>query len=243
MGTQETFIMQIAPIIQKYAKVYGYKVASPIIAQACLESAYGKSGLAKYHNYFGMKAGKNYSGPSVKMKTKEEYQKGVLTEIYANFRTYPDMDAGVKGYFDFISTKRYANLKTATTAEQYLTLIKLDGYATSNSYVKSCMNVVNKYNLKMYDTGVVPAASLSPYQIGQVYTLQSDMYVRQTPNGSKIKYDSLTEDGKKNGKFDDDGNAILNKGTRVTCKAMSENWMKIPSGWVCAYNSTKTYIK
>ena len=243
MGTQETFIMQIAPIIQKYAKMYGYKVASPIIAQACLESAYGKSGLAKYHNYFGMKAGKNYSGPSVKMKTKEEYQKGVLTEIYANFRTYPDMDAGVKGYFDFISTNRYANLKTATTAEQYLTFIKLDGYATSNSYVKSCMSVVNKYNLKMYDTGVVPAASLSPYQIGKVYTLQSDMYVRQTPNGSKIKYDSLTEDGKKNGKFDDDGNAILNKGTRVTCKAMSENWMKIPSGWVCAYNSTKTYIK
>ena len=243
MGTQETFIMQIAPLIQKYAKLYGYKVASPIIAQACLESRYGQSGLAKYHNYFGMKAGKNYSGPSVKMKTKEEYQKGVLTEIYANFRTYPDMDAGVKGYFDFISTNRYANLKTATTAEQYLTFIKLDGYATSNSYVKSCLNVVNKYNLKMYDTGVVPAASLSPYQIGQTYTLQSDMYVRQTPNGAKIKYDSLTEDGKKNGKFDDDGNAILNKGTRVTCKAMSENWMKIPSGWVCAYNSTKTYIK
>ena len=108
MGTQETFIMQIAPIIQKYAKVYGYKVASPIIAQACLESRYGQSGLAKYHNYFGMKAGKNYSGPSVKMKTKEEYQKGVLTEIYANFRTYPDMDAGVKGYFDFISTNRFA---------------------------------------------------------------------------------------------------------------------------------------
>lgn len=243
MGTQETFIMQIAPLIQKYAKLYGYKVASPIIAQACLESRYGQSGLAKYHNYFGMKAGKNYSGPSVKMKTKEEYQKGVLTEIYANFRTFPDMDAGVQGYFIFISTNRYANLKTATTAEQYLTFIKLDGYATSNSYVKSCMNVVNKYNLKMYDTGVVPAASLSPYQIGQVYTLQSDMYVRQTPNGSKIKYDSLTEDGKKNGKFDDDGNAILNKGTRVTCKAMSENWMKIPSGWVCAYNSTKTYIK
>ena len=243
MGTQETFIMQIAPLVQKYAKQYGIKVASPIIAQACLESAYGKSGLAKYHNYFGMKAGKNYSGSSVKMKTKEEYQKGVLTEIYADFRTYPDMDAGVKGYFDFISTNRYSNLKTATTAEQYLTFIKLDGYATSNSYVKSCMSVVNKYNLKMYDTGLAPAASLSPYQIGQVYTLQSDMYVRQTPNGSKIKYDSLTQDGKKNGKFDDDGNAILKKGTRVTCKAMSENWMKIPSGWVCAYNSTKTYIK
>lgn len=87
-----------------------------------------------------------------------------------------------------------------------------------------------------------PAASLSPYQIGKTYTLQSDMYVRQTPNGSKLKYDSLTQDGKKNGKYDDEGNAILKKGTKVTCKSMSENWMQIPSGWVCAYNSSKVYI-
>lgn len=243
MSTQEAFIKQIAPLVQKYAKQYGIKVASPIIAQACLESAYGQSGLAKYHNFFGMKAGKNYSGTFVRMKTKEEYKKGVLTEIYDNFRTYPNMDEGVKGYFIFISSPRYANLKTATNAEQYLTMIKSDGYATSSTYVKNNMSVMNKYNLTQYDNGSAPAASLSPYQIGKTYTLQNDMYVRQTPNGSKIKYDSLTEDGKKNGKFDDDGNAILNKGTRVTCKAMSENWMKIPSGWVCAYNSTKTYIK
>lgn len=88
-----------------------------------------------------------------------------------------------------------------------------------------------------------PASTLSPYQIGKTYTLQSDMYVRQTPNGTKVKFDSLTADGKKNGRYDDEGNAILKKGTRVTCKGMSENWMKIPSGWVCAYNSSKTYIK
>ena len=88
-----------------------------------------------------------------------------------------------------------------------------------------------------------PASTLSPYQIGKTYTLQSDMYVRQTPNGAKVKFDSLTADGKKNGRYDDEGNAILKKGTRVTCKGMSENWMQIPSGWVCAYNSAKTYIK
>lgn len=88
-----------------------------------------------------------------------------------------------------------------------------------------------------------PASTLSPYQIGKTYTLQSDMYVRQTPNGAKVKFDSLTQDGKKNGRYDDEGNAILKKGTRVTCKGMSENWMQIPSGWVCAYNSSKTYIK
>lgn len=93
------------------------------------------------------------------------------------------------------------------------------------------------------NTSAAPASSLSPYQIGKTYTLQSDMYVRQTPNGAKLKYDSLTMDGKKNGKYDEEGNAILKRGTRVTCKGMSENWMKVPSGWICAYNSAKTYIK
>lgn len=243
MSTQEAFIKQIAPLVQKYAKQYGIKVASPIIAQACLESAYGQSGLAKYFNFFGLKCGKSWKGASVSMKTKEEYTPGTLTDITAAFRAYPNMDEGIKGYFDFISTTRYANLKTATNAEQYLTMIKSNGYATSSTYVKNNMAVVNKYNLTQYDNGSAPASTLSPYQIGQTYTLQSDMYVRQTPNGSKVKFDSLTADGKKNGRYDDDGNAILKKGTRVTCKGMSENWMKIPSGWVCAYNSTKTYIK
>ena len=54
----KTFIQTISPIIQQYAKQYGYKLASPIIAQACLESNYGQSKLASvYHNYFGMKCG------------------------------------------------------------------------------------------------------------------------------------------------------------------------------------------
>lgn len=151
---QQEFINKIGPLIQKYAKQYGYQVCSPIIAQACLESAYGKSGLAKYHNYFGMKAGKGYSGSSIRLKTKEEYQKGVLTEIFADFRTYNNMSDGVKGYFDFISTQRYANLKTATTPEQYLQFIKADGYATSSAYVTNCMTVVTRNNLKVFDKPV-----------------------------------------------------------------------------------------
>ena len=52
----------------------------------------------------------------------------------------------------------------------------------------------------------------------------------------------VTEDGKKNGFFDDEGCAILRKGTRITCKAVSGNWMMIPSGWVCIKNSKGVYI-
>ena len=146
------FIKEIAPIIQKYAKQYGYKVASPIIAQACIESAFGTSSLGfRYHNYFGMKCGSSWKGKSVNLATKEEYKAGILTGIKANFRAYDSMDEGVNGYFVFISSKRYSNLKEATTPKEYLEMIKADGYATSSTYVNTNMSCINKYDLTKYD--------------------------------------------------------------------------------------------
>lgn len=151
------FIETIGPIIQEEAKARGYKVASAIVAQSCIESGYNTSLLSmKYHNYFGMKCGSAWKGPSVNLATKEEYN-SVLVNIRDNFRCYPDLISGVKGYFDFISTNRYANLKNATTAKEYLELIKKDGYATSSSYVSTCMNVVNRYGLDTkYDVFYAP---------------------------------------------------------------------------------------
>jgi flagellum-specific peptidoglycan hydrolase FlgJ len=145
------FIARIAPIIQEEAKARGYKLCSPIIAQAIIESGADTSLLAyKFHNYFGMKCGSSWKGTSVNLKTKEEYN-SKLVSIRDNFRTYPDMISGVKGYFDFINTKRYANLKTAETPEEYLKRIKEDGYATSSRYVQTNMDCVKKYDLEKWD--------------------------------------------------------------------------------------------
>lgn len=145
------FIQKIAPLIQAEARARGYKVCSPIIAQAVIESRYGESLLAKYHNYFGLKCGSAWKGKSINLSTKEEYKKGTLTSIRDNFRVYESMEEGVKGYFDFISTKRYSNLKSAETAEEYLKRIKADGYATSSSYVQTNMDCIKKYDLLKYD--------------------------------------------------------------------------------------------
>lgn len=146
------FIEQIAPIIVKEAKARGYKYPSAIIAQACIESGHGKSSLASnYHNYFGMKCGSSWRGASVNMWTKEEYKPGTMTSIKDNFRAYDTMEEGVKGYFDFISTTRYANLKQATSPHDYLAKIKADGYATAVHYVDTVMAVINNYNLTKYD--------------------------------------------------------------------------------------------
>lgn len=167
MATSEqisTFIKTIAPIIQSEAKSRGYKYPSAIIAQACLESAYGTSSLGyKYHNYFGMKCGSSWTGKSVNLTTKEEYTTGTLTTIKDNFRVYDSMEAGVKGYFDFISKTRYQNLKNATSSKNYIELIKADGYATSSSYITNVYNVVTKYNLLQYDNST--AQTIKPVDV------------------------------------------------------------------------------
>ena len=248
MATQTealAFIQTIAPIIQRYSAEYGYHVSSPIIAQACIESAYGQSGLAKYHNYFGLKCGSSWKGASVNMKTKEEYTVGTLTDIRANFRAYTNMDEGVKGYFDFISTKRYANLKTATSPTEYLTMIKTDGYATSSSYVNTNMKVVEKYNLTTYDAETTPTGN--SYQVGSVYTTLSDLYIREAPRGNYKELSELTVDGQRHS-FADIKGAVLKKRTRVTIKEVQTLedgavWVRIPSGWLCARGASgKTYI-
>ena len=57
------------------------------------------------------------------MATMEEYTPGTYTNIRDNFRAYDSLEAGVLGYFEFTKFPNYAAIKTATTAEQYLTYI------------------------------------------------------------------------------------------------------------------------
>ena len=162
-GQKADFINMIGPIIQTHAMASGYRVASPIIAQACLESRYGDSELArKYHNYFGMKCGSAWRGRSVNMKTHEEYRQGVISTIRDNFRAYDSMEEGVKGYFEFVSAKRYSSLRAAPTPKEYLERIKAAGYATASSYVKSNMAVVESMGLTRFDGFAISRANPYP---------------------------------------------------------------------------------
>ena len=150
------FIEDIAPLVQKHIAEYGIKVASPIIAQAVLESNHGLSSKAQYHNYFGLKYRANrvdcnsgifYDGGS------EQNKDGSYTNLSNKtaWYSFSNMENGVLGYLQFINTSNYKNLKGVTDPRQYLELIKSDGYATSLKYVDNLMNVVDKYGLRKYD--------------------------------------------------------------------------------------------
>jgi len=152
---KEEFIQKIAGYVKKYAAAYEIKVCSPIIAQAILESGWGESRLAKdYHNYFGLKCGTKWQGKSVNLATWEEYEAGTATVISDYFRVFDNMEDGVKGYFELLQLPRYQNLRGITEPEQYLEMIRADGYATSSTYVQKKMELIEEYQLTRYDENV-----------------------------------------------------------------------------------------
>lgn len=183
--TNSEFINKIAPIIVKYKKKYGYGVPSAIIAQACLESAYGTSKKAQYHNYFGLKYRANRvtcASGTFTDDSKEQNADGSYKPITTQWYKFADMDKGVEGYFQFINISNYAEARKQTDPESYLTSLKSGGYATSINYVKNLMAVIDKWNLTQYDKSEV-AKVAKP-------TIKSNLTTRNFTkmSGKKNKY-------------------------------------------------------
>lgn len=153
MSYQEDFISLIVPYIQAWRNFLGYGVVSAITAQACIESAYGKSDKAQYNNYFGLKYKPNrvtcnsgtFTAPSY------EWRDGKYVPIVTEWYSFSDMYNGVDGYFQFINYPRYDDARKQTDPEKYLQSLWGSGYATGPKYVETCMRVVNQYNLTQYD--------------------------------------------------------------------------------------------
>ena len=154
--TREQFIKQAAVYVQKYAPQFEIKVNSPIIAQLVLESDGGTSELAvNAHNYGGLKYREGRCPSAIGFYYKvgsEQNADGSYTSSNMKWFKFPNMEAGIKGYFEFINIPNYSKLKGVTDPRTYLELIKATGYATSLKYVDNVMAVIEKYNLTQYDT-------------------------------------------------------------------------------------------
>lgn len=152
--TKEQFIEAIAAEVKKVAPEFGIKVYSPIIAQACLESAYGTSNKAKYNNFFGLKYREGrltcHSGTFVDGSS-EQLKDGSYVPITDQWYAFDTIENGVRGYFEFISTTRYSNLKGVVDPYEYLKLIREDGYATSINYADNVYKTLKSNNLERFD--------------------------------------------------------------------------------------------
>lgn len=148
--SKRIFIERMAAALAEMDDLGGF-FRSVIIAQAAIESNWGRSSLsAKYNNYFGIKASKSWKGKTVNMKTGEVFD-GKNVTINSNFRVYDSLIDSIRDRNRLLRTSRYKPVELAATPEAQATAIRACGYCTATNYVASIMATINANGLTKYD--------------------------------------------------------------------------------------------
>lgn len=164
MSTSQ-FINKIGPLARADYKKSGV-LASVTIAQAILESGWGRTELAQNaNNIFGMKkslsgntwGGSTWDGKSTYTIRTAEYSGSGKYYIIAPFRKYPSVEKSIADHSAYLthakngSSLRYAGLKSTRSYSKQLQIIKNGGYATAGDYVSELSRIITMYNLTKWD--------------------------------------------------------------------------------------------
>ena len=151
---KKEFINKIGPIAREVDKSYDL-LPSITIAQACLESNYGQSDLAKkYNNLFGVK-GTNPNTSAV-LETKE-YVKGKWITVKARFQIYDSLEASIRAHARLFQNgtswneKQYQHVLASKDYKQQAKALVTDGYATDPNYSSKLIDLIEQFNLEKYD--------------------------------------------------------------------------------------------
>lgn len=127
-----------------------YEIFSSLtIAQAILESGWGKSKLAREgNNLFGIKG--DYLGASINIET-SEYIDGKTVKMISPFRAYPSTRASVIDHAEFLCKPRYDTVRAAKTPAEACDAIQAAGYATGPDYGAHLHRLIRTYELDRYD--------------------------------------------------------------------------------------------
>jgi hypothetical protein len=231
---QKSFIEKIGKYAQ--ADYTSHKILPSLtIAQAILESSWGKSGLTKNaKNLFGMKAGSSWKGKVYVAETKEEYVKGKVTVITSNFRKYSTLKDSVVDHGELLQASRYSKVKGESDYKKACKYIYEAGYATDSKYTNQLITLIEMYNLDSYDTVAKKTTSTSKTSTtsttkavyGKVVTNSTVLNLRKEPStNSEIL-------------------AKIPKGKQVLIKQQNykKGWHKIKYGGNLGYAAVE-YIK
>lgn len=154
-GKEADFLNKIAKdsvSIAREADLY----PSVLLAQAGLESHWGKSGLTvKHHNLFGIKG--QFNGQSAKLKTWEDIGGKEIT-IKAGFRSYPSLEVSIMDYAQLL---RYGlrwneefykgTWRSQTDSYKDVTAFLQGRYATDTQYTSKLNALIERFDLTRFD--------------------------------------------------------------------------------------------
>ncbi|WP_368646075.1 LysM peptidoglycan-binding domain-containing protein [Alkalibacterium putridalgicola] len=191
VSTPQEFVKNISGYAQRVASEQNI-YASVMIAQASLESGYGKSSLSlpPNHNLFGIKG--SYKGESVAKRTQEYYPNTGWITITDNFKKYPSYEESLQDNANLLRKGLRSNSAfysgtwaENTTSYKDATLWLQGRYATDPTYASKLNRIIEQFDLTRFDqvdvnkdsaeTGTPenPATPENPYEKVTTYKIIS----------------------------------------------------------------------
>jgi hypothetical protein len=150
-----SFLVGLLPSVLQTAREYRVP-PSITLAQAILESGWGRSGLARdANNLFGVKAGG--SDRKVRFNTRE-HRRGRLRATRRSFRTYDSVDEAIEHHARILGEdRRYAHAREVWTDWPVFLERIAPRYASSPRYPALITEIVELYDLDRWDGMVAQA--------------------------------------------------------------------------------------
>ncbi|WOJ93290.1 flagellar assembly peptidoglycan hydrolase FlgJ [Congregibacter variabilis] len=163
-GSPQEFMEHLRPVAEQTARKLGVE-PDVLLAQAALETGWGKhvssDQRGSSNNFFNIKAGAGWEGPTVSVQT-VEYRDGVAVRETARFRAY---DSAAESFADYAAlikgSPRYSEAQDqAADGEQYLRALQRAGYATDPAYADKVLSILQRNDLAGAVTDLKNAANL-----------------------------------------------------------------------------------
>ena len=150
------------------------------IAQAILESGWGKSYLAtEGKNLFGIKKG-NWTGEIITLPTKEYYN-GNWCIINAEFRKYSNYGESIKDHSTLLNSNWYAPVIASNHYKGQAIQLQECGYATDPNYANLLIQIIEENELYKFDN--VQVEEIKSYsENGQATVITDVLNIRNTPS-------------------------------------------------------------
>lgn len=146
------FVNRIWPHAVEAAKAVGVPPQF-LVAHSALESAWGKSEIraandAPSYNLFGVKAGRNWQGPSVEQQT-TEYVNGSAQTVREKFRVYGSYTEAFRDYANLLkNNSRFSAVLGQHDGTQFARSLQQSGYATDPMYADKLARIINGPTLR-----------------------------------------------------------------------------------------------
>ncbi|MGX7092335.1 glycoside hydrolase family 73 protein [Hutsoniella sourekii] len=158
LEAKQGFIEELAPTAQSLQRQYGV-LASISLAQAALESDFGRSELASdYYNLYGVKT--DADDPDKVAFNTMEFVDGEWIEITDYFKVYPSWQASMAQHAELIhygtswDPNYYQLVKDGKTYQEQASGLQEAGYATDPTYANKIVEMIEAWSLDQYDQPV-----------------------------------------------------------------------------------------